>query len=189
MPRLRVPGGEHERLVLIAQIAGFVVVIAVIAGFVLFAATSGDGTAVAKDPAVPTITDAGETEPTITTEPAPPPPPPVTTTSPTRDQVAKPDPRPAPKPTTSTSRKPAPAPPPAPPDPGPDDGVQTGDPWDECAPEGARGFTKNLRLPMVCHDGRWHLAALGRGGPGRHKDGGGWDGDRHGGGHGDGDGH
>jgi hypothetical protein len=180
LPRIRLagrgerePGDEHERLVLVAVIAGFVVVLAGIAGFVLFAAASGNGSAAPENPAIPSITDAGNADPTTTTEPAALPPPvtkpsakpstkpsatPSATPSPTRAEVAKPRPRPA----TPTSRPAVPTSGTLPvPGPG---GGQVANPWDGCSPEGARASTPRFHLPMVCHDGRWHVVSSGHGG-------------------------
>jgi hypothetical protein len=153
------PGEEHERLVLLAQIAGFVVVFAGIAAFVLFAATNGPSAAPANPP-VPTITDAGGAATTTTTEPEAVLPP-VTTTTNEKAAVAKP--RPKPKPTTSSSGKPTTAP-----DPRPGDGDQVGVPGDSCSPEGARAVTPRFHLPVVCHDGSWRVLSGGPGRPGGH---------------------
>lgn len=173
MPRLRLPRisvaslrervPSEERLVLLAQIAGFVVVIGVIATFVLIASANvGEGMAV-KQPPVPTITNVGEPAPTTTTtEPAPPP---VSQVAPptvgSEVAVVKPAPKPKPKP---APKPPAPPAPPTstnpPPDPGPGK-PPTADPYDHCAPEGAQAVTKHRHIPLVCHDGRWHFADFG----------------------------
>lgn len=177
MPRFRLPRIDlaslrdrlrsDEQLALIAQLAALVVVLGAVATFVLLAANSGgeDGDA-AKRPAIPTISDAGGPEPTV----SPPPPthvdttiamPTVTTTTATPAEVVKPKPKPKPRPKPPTAR---PHPPTLPgPTPPPDDGgIQTGVPWERCSPEGAQGVTKNHHLPLVCHDGRWHPAGIGR---------------------------
>lgn len=184
MPRFRLPritlagrgdgtrGEEHERLVLLAQIAGFVVVFAGIATFVLFAATNGGGSAAPPNPAVPSITDAGDAATTTEREPEGLRPlPPVPPRSTERKAVAEPRPKPA----TPSSGKLAPEPTSSAPAPQPGDGDQVGDPWDSCA----HGITRNFHLPMVCHDGRWRVLSSGPGRPGGH------DGDHggHGGGH------
>jgi hypothetical protein len=162
--RDRAPSDEHERLVLVAQIAGCLVVIGAVVTFVLIAsANAGEGMAV-RQPPIPTITDssAPATTPT-TTEPAPPPVSEVAApaTVGSQEAVVKPKPKPHPRPPKPAPTQPAPPAPPTtqPPDPGP---PQTADPYGHCAPEGAQAFTKHRHIPLVCHDGRWHFADFGR---------------------------
>lgn len=188
LPRIALPGrrnddrperDEHERLVLIAEVAGFVVVTSIIATFVLMVANSSGGQAATPNPAVPTITDAGapavrDVEP----EPAPPkakavPPPAVGKPA----EVVKPKPKPKP-----------PAPPsPTPPAQQPQQPqIVFADAYDDCAPDGARAFTKRLHYPLECRDGRWRYDGFG----GDDQDGDDQDGDDdHGGGPGNGHGH
>jgi hypothetical protein len=167
MPRLKLPGlpgEEHGRLVLVAQVAGFAVLIAGIAAFVMFAATSGNRAA-PPDPAVPSITDAGAPAPVTTTEPDES----LTPRPPVVQQPAaaqKPRPKPA-RPAPAAPRKPAP-PAGTRPAPGPGDGgVGPRNPWESCDVEGAHAFSPRFHLPLVCVDGRWHFAQDGHGGPGR----------------------
>jgi hypothetical protein len=151
LPRLPFPGrrkddrperDEHERLVLIAEIAGFVVVTSIIATFVLMVANSSGGNAAAPNPEVPTITDAGGP---VATEVEPAPPKKVKALQPPavgeQADVVKPKPKPKPKPTS-----PSPAPQPQ---------VVFADHYDRCAPEGARAFTERYHAPLECRDGRW----------------------------------
>jgi hypothetical protein len=165
MPRFRLPGEEHGRLVLIAQIAGFVVLLAGIAGFVMFAATGGNSAA-PRDPAVPSITDAGEPAPVTTTEPAESltPRPPVSIEQPAAAKKLRP------KPAPSTPREPAPPAKPRP-APGQGGGIEIRDPWDRCTEEGAHAFTPRFHLPLVCQEERWRIMRFGDDGPGGGDDG------------------
>jgi hypothetical protein len=165
MPRLRLPRlpflgrrdddrperDEHERLVLIAEVAGFVVVTSIIATFVLMVANSSGGQAAAPNPEVPTITDAGgpaatDVEPAPLREPAKAIQPPAVGE---RAEAVKPKPKPKPKP-SPTSPSPAPRP-----------QVVFADHYDRCAQEGARAYTERLHIPLECRGGRWHYADFG----------------------------
>jgi hypothetical protein len=179
MPRFRLPRiglanlrdrlRSDERLALVAQLAALVVVLGVVATFVLVAANSGDeDSEAANRPAIPTISDAGGPEPTVS---KPPPThkdttiamPTVTTTTATPAEVVKPKPKPKPRPRpTAHPTRPVPLPQPTATPPPDDGGIQTGVPWERCSPEGAQGVTKIHHLPLVCHDGRWHPAGIGR---------------------------
>jgi hypothetical protein len=190
LPRIALPGrrdkddrperDEHERLVLIAEVAGFVVVTSIIATFVLMVANSG-GQAAAPNPAVPTITDAGGPAATDV-EPAPPPKETKAIPAPAvgkRAEAVKPAPKPKPKPAKPSPTSPSPAPPPQ---------VVFADPFEQCAPEGARAFTERFHYPLECRDGRWRFD----GGDDGDDDGGDhdWDDDHgNGNGHGNGWGH
>jgi hypothetical protein len=173
MPRLRIPRipmldrykadgtekQEHERLVLVAEVAGFVVVTSVIAVFVLMVASSGGTPAAAPNPAVPTITDAGSPASEVTPQPPAPESPSVTkSVAPPavgkQEEVIKPKPKPKPaKPTSTTSQLPPPQPP-QPPDSG---GLQFGLPFQDCAPEGAHGITPQHHYPLECRGGHWQF--------------------------------
>jgi len=178
----RPPRNEHEKLVLVAEVAGFVVVTSIIAVFVLMVANSGSGGGqVADRPAVPTITDAGGSGADETAQkPAPPPaadklPPPAAGGE---REVVKPKPEPKPEP------KPKPTPSPDENDyDGGDDGDHDGDydhddgdrdhgnghgkghdddqvarPFDDCAPDGARAVTPRHHYPLECRNGMWLFA-------------------------------
>jgi len=128
-------------------------------------ANVGEGVAV-KVPAIPTISNVVEPAPTTTTER--PPPPVIGTARPTvgsQEAVVQPAPKPKPKPAPKPKQKPEPPKPPTnnpPPPPGPDPGQPTADPYDRCAPEGAKAFTKHRHIPLVCRDGRWHFVGIAR---------------------------
>jgi hypothetical protein len=180
MPRFRLPRIDlaslrdrlrsDERLALVAQLAALVVVLGVVATFVLVAVHSGDeDSEAAKHPAIPTISDAGGPEPTVS-KPQPTHedttiamPTVTTTTTATPAEVVKPKPKPKPRPRpTGHPTRPVPLPRPTPPPPPDDGGVQTGVPYERCSPEGAKGVTKGHRIPLVCKDGRWHFVGIAR---------------------------
>jgi type IV secretory pathway VirB10-like protein len=139
---------EHEKLVLIAEVAGFVVVTSIIATFVLMVANSSGGQAATPNPEVPSITDAGG--PAADVEPAPPvaKPPKVIPPPAVGERAEAVKPKPKPKPTTPSS---TPTSPPQQPE------VVFADPYDRCAPDGARAFTPRFHYPLECRDGRWRF--------------------------------
>jgi hypothetical protein len=151
--RDRTPGEKRDRLVLVAEVAGFVVVTSIVATFVLMAASSGDDGVAAPRPAVPTITDAGGPEPTEA-EPAPAPPPPTDTIAPPaagrQAEVV------APKP-TSTPSEPTTTDPTSSRLPNPDDDPPVARLWGRCSPPGSHAVTEKRHVPLVCLLGRWQL--------------------------------
>lgn len=133
--------GEHDRFPLVVKVAAFVVATGIVVGFLLL--SGGGRDEAVRNPAVPTISDAGGSG-----EAPPPPPPSVTVAVPavgTHTAVIAPEPdEPEPKPTARP--KPTPRPP------GRD--VRFARVGQPCPREGAFAFDPRFE-PLVCRNGSW----------------------------------